>query len=380
MRNRSRWALTAATATAVVGGSFLVPSVASADPQLPPTTAEELLTDLAAADQRSFSGTVVQTTDLGLPELPQPAGTAGELSTLLAGSTTLRLWSDGPERSRVAVLGALAETDVVRNGDDVWLWRSDARSATHTTVPADAADGGGELGSAGAAGAAGAGTPGEAAKSALAALDPTTVVTLDGTTTVAGRDAYELVLAPRDAASLIGQVRLAVDAETSYPLRAQVFARGAGKPAFQTGFTSISFTSPGPEVFAFDPPPGTTVTEADLGAHGGGHGEQHSAAGPEGTGPVVVGEGWSSVAVLPGASGGLDALAGGQGGSGRDGGDEGAAGVGQALAGAFTPVQGEFGSGRVFSSSLVSVLALDDGRVLVGAVKPEVLERAATTR
>ena len=36
--------------------------------------------------------------------------------------------------------------------------------------------------------------------------------------------AYELVLTPRAEESLVGEVRLAVDAETSYPLRAQVFA------------------------------------------------------------------------------------------------------------------------------------------------------------
>jgi hypothetical protein len=370
MRNKTRWTLTAATATAVVGGTLLVPAVANADPELPPTTAEELLTDLAAAEERSFSGTVVQTTDLGLPELPQASGTSGELSTLLAGSTTLRLWADGPERGRVAVLGALAETDVVRNGDDLYLWRSDERTALHATLPEEGQE------DAGAEAAAGATTPGEAAQSALAALDPTTEVTLDGTTTVAGRDAYELVLTPRAQESLVGQVRLAVDAETSYPLRAQVIARGAGEPAFETGFTSISFTAPDEEVFAFEPPPGTTVEEVDPEAFAGTGGHQDGApegAAHDGQQPTVVGEGWASVVVLRDAAGALDpAAAGGQG-----GGDEGGAEIGSAILAGFQPVQGDFGSGRVLSTSLVSVLALDDGRVLMGAVAPEVLERAA---
>jgi len=227
-------------------------------------------------------------------------------------------------------------------------------------------------------------TPGDAARSVLAALDPTTEVTLDGTTTVAGRDAYELVMVPRAAQSLVGQVRLAVDAETSYPLRAQVFARGADEPAFETGFTSISFTAPGDEVFAFSPPAGTEVTEVEPGAMHGGAGELRGDAAPGGPGegpdggpePTVVGEGWASVVVVPGAAGALDqALAGGSGGGGDAAEDAGQ--ITAAFAGAFRPVSGDFGSGRVFTSSLVSVLALDDGRVLVGAVAPEVLERAA---
>lgn len=382
MHTRTRWALTAATATAVVGGTFLVPAVANADPDLPPTTAEELLTDLASTQERPFSGTVVQTADLGLPELPQTTGSAGEMSSLLAGSTTLRLWSDGADKGRVAVLGALAETDVVRDGDDGWLWRSDQRTALHADLSAleDGPQGGaqGEAGpgAPGFAGPDGTASPAEAAQGVLAALDPSTEVTLDGTTTVAGRDAYELVLTPRAQESLVGEVRLAVDAETSYPLRAQVIARGADEPAFETGFTSISYEVPGDEVFAFDPPPGTEVEEVDeasLQAMGAGADRPEGAA-PQGAEPVVVGEGWASVVVVPGAAGALDAAATGGTSGGEDG--EGDA-ISGALLGAFQPVQGDFGSGRAFSSSLVSVLALDDGRVLMGAVTPETLERAA---
>ncbi len=103
-------------------------------------------------------------------------------------------------------------------------------------------------------------TPQQAAEQALAAIDPTTAVSTDGTRTVAGRDAYELVLAPKDTRSLVGQVRLAVDAETSVPLRVQLFGRAsADGPAFSVGFTKISFEVPGDDQFRFSPPPGATV-------------------------------------------------------------------------------------------------------------------------
>ena len=391
MKNRTRWAVTFATASAVVGGTFLVPAVANADPDLPPTTAEELLTDLASAEQRPFSGTVVHTADLGLPELPQGSGSTGELSTLLAGSTTLRLWSDGPDRSRVAVLGALAETDLVRNGDEGWLWRSDegtAYRADLSQLPDEPAEG--EEAVPGVVGPEGA-DPASAARSALAALDPTTEVTLDGTTTVADRDAYELVLTPRAEESLVGEVRLAVDAETSYPLRAQVFARGAGDPALETSFTSISYETPGDEVFEFEPPAGTEVEDVDpaaLEAMGAGAEAPEGApapgeGAPEGAEPTVVGEGWASVVVLRGAGGALDAVAAGgaEAPDAADEADDARSEEGEELAGAllgaFQPVQGDYGTGQVFSTSLVSVLALEDGRVLIGAVAPEVLERAA---
>ena len=375
MRTRARWATATAATAAVVGGALVVPAVASADPDLPPTTAAELVEQVATATERPFSGTAVQTVDLGLPELPQAAGSSSELSTLLAGSTTLRLWSDGPERSRLAVLGALAETDVVRDGDDAWVWRSDQRSALHADL-SDLPEGADHPEPMTAPGAT---TPADAARTALEALDPSTAVSLDGTASVAGRDAYELVLEPRSGDSLVGEVRLAVDAETSYPLRVQVTARGASEPAFESGFTSISFTAPGEEVFDFAPPAGTEVEEVDVAAlaaghegHDGAQGRPGSAPG-EAASPTVVGEGWTSVLVLRDAAGALDPS-----GTGTGTGAEGAGSdVAATLLGAFQPVEGDFGSGRAFSSSLLSVLALDDGRVLVGAVPVDVLERAA---
>jgi hypothetical protein len=42
-------------------------------------------------------------------------------------------------------------------------------------------------------------------------------------------------------------------------------------------------------------------------------------------------------------------------------------------------VHGAYGDGRVLQTKLVSVLALDDGRVLIGAVTPSVLEEAAAS-
>jgi outer membrane lipoprotein-sorting protein len=360
MRVPLRWLLPAGLAAALACVPLLLPGLANAQPELPPTTAGDLLARLAGAPAQPLSGTVVQTTDLGLPELPRGQGAGAELSTLLAGSTTMRVWVDGPDRARVAVLGALAETDVLRDGRQVWMWRSDTNTARRGTLPE-------RTGQEPPALPDSAQTPQEAAQRALAAIDPTTVASVDGTATVAGRDAYELVLQPRDRQSLVGQVRLAVDAETSLPLRVQVLAAGAAEPAFETGFTSISLARPDAGVFAFSPPPGATVEQLPP----GGEPQASGRRGHGGQAPTVVGQGWTSVLVQRHVDPAALTSAGRQRGDGAE--------LARTLADAFEPVQGSYGSGRLFTSSLVSALLLDDGRLLVGAVPPRVLEAAAAS-
>ena len=216
-------------------------------------------------------------------------------------------------------------------------------------------------------------TPQQAARRALAAIDPSTKVTVDGTASVAGRSAYELVLVPRDARSLVGDVRIAVDSETGVPLRVQVHAAGSsGRPAFETAFSSVTFARPSADVFRFAPPQGATVTELD--GSGGGAGRTEAPGEPQadskGSGPTVIGSGWTAVVEMTGVS--LTGAAGGSGGP-----DGSAAGQLDALTGAMTPVQGAFGGGRVLRTALLSVLLTDDGRLYVGSVAPSVLEQVA---
>jgi hypothetical protein len=102
-------------------------------------------------------------------------------------------------------------------------------------------------------------TPQQLARRILAAIGPTTTVSVRDNVTVAGQPAYQLALAPRDRRSLIGQVTIAIDARHHLPLSVQVFARGADRPAFQAGYTALSFGVPAVSNFMFTPPPGATV-------------------------------------------------------------------------------------------------------------------------
>jgi outer membrane lipoprotein-sorting protein len=253
-RRRARWAVPAlavAAVGAVIAGSAA--GGAQATPRLPARTTAQLLAavDSTAAWPSALTGTVQETASLGLPDLPGSDDPLSGLS-LLSGTHTLKVWYDGPTRVRIALPVQLGEADLRRDGNSVWLWNSRTNQATHYLLPAGASQ-------APAVPAQAPPTPQQLAQQILAAVGKTTTVGLQRSITVAGQPAYQLSLAPKDSRSLIGQVRIAIDAEYSLPLQVQVFARGAASPAFSVGYTSLSFTKPAASNFAFAPPPGATV-------------------------------------------------------------------------------------------------------------------------
>jgi outer membrane lipoprotein-sorting protein len=356
-----RWLVPAAVTVAVVGGGAAARTIAaSAEPSLPERSAAQLLVDLQTARLDGLSGTVRTSADLGLPELPSNVQQGDpDLTGLISGSRTLRIWYSGPDKLRVALLGTLGESDVIRNGRDVWQWDSRSQQAVHRTLPAGAPN-------RPAADPHLPKTPQEAADLALRAVDPTTVVSTGTNARVAGRTAYELILAPRDAASLIGQVRLAIDSRQHVPLRVQVFAKGRAEPAYEVAFAQVSFDRPDDAQFAFNPPPGTTVKEAT---------EQPPTDAPaRAERPTVVGTGWTSVLVakLPPADAGRPTDAGKPTDAGRP-----TDAATNPLISRLPHVSGDWGSGRLLAGRLFSVLITDDGRVLAGAVAPEKLYEAA---
>ncbi|MGC4812630.1 LolA family protein [Micromonospora sp. DT228] len=363
-----RWLVPATAAVAVIGGGAAIGTFAAeAEPSLPPRTAAQLLVDLQTSRLEGVSGTVVQRADLGLPPL---AGLlpGNDLTTMLTGTHTLRVWYSGPERQRVALLDTLGEQDVIRNGRDVWTWESRTNTAQHRTL--------GDTGTGTAAPEARPSlpaTPQQAADLALAAIDPSTQVSVGRSATVAGQDAYELVLQPRDQGSLVHQLRIAIDAKQHVPLRFEVLAKGSDQPAFEMAFTQIDYRRPDADQFTFNPPPGVTVTEEKAERPAAGKpGHVEPAADPQ---VRAVGTGWTTVLVarLDGALGGKPADA-----------KPAVPPAGAAadldlskLLGGLAAVKGDWGSGRLLTGKLFSVLLTDDGRVLAGAVTPERLYQAA---
>ena len=277
-----------------ISGTALVATNATAERKLPTRTAEQLLVDVQQARVDGLSGTVIQRANLGIPEIPG-AGENSDLGSLVSGTHTLRVRYSTPDKARLAVLGTYGETDVITNGKDLWIWSSRDQTATHRTLDAEGTPEEldrkpGDVPR----------TPEEAAAQVLAALEPTTTVTTDSDVTVADRAAYELVLDPNDDASLIGQIRLAVDGETKMPLRVQIFNTKADL-VFETGYDSVSFTRPEDREFEFKAPPGTKVTEGEkiapqMPTEKDQEQARKEAEKARGT-AKIVGSGWSTVAI-----------------------------------------------------------------------------------
>lgn len=404
---RARWAVPGVVAVLVAAGVG-VPALASADgASLPDVTPAELVDRVAQAEAVPVQGTVVYTARLGLPELPVSEMTGADPINLLSGSSTLRVWSDGGERSRVALLGTASEYSVVSDGPEAWTYSSTDDAVTHYTL--DAADRArydalAEDARAGVSPTAGTDlpTPQEAAQQALAQVQEDADVSTDSPVTVAGRDAYQLVVAPTDAGTLVDRVVVAVDAETSAPLRVQVWSvQDVQTPALEVGFTDVTFTAPEDAVLAFSAPAGAEVTEQvvplpEVPAEHGDLPTDPAQALPEGV--TVTGEGWSRVVTLSGldvaglVGGDADALA-SLPGADRVIGSEAAQDLVQEFvpsdesghpsrpeldtAALYEQLTTAVPEGRLLSSTLLSVLVTDDGRVLVGAVPGDTLRAAA---
>ena len=145
---------------------------------------------------------------------------------------------------------------------------------------------------------------------------------------------------------------------------------GADEPVFEVAFTQVDFRTPDADQFRFNPPPGVTVKEAPAGDEHGPADRQRPGRGGDGPDVRTVGTGWTTVLVAkldmagapgakPGAKPGPDADM-----------------VAKVLGG-LQPVSGDWGSGRLLTGKLFSVLLTDDGRVVAGLVRPERLYEAA---
>jgi len=357
-----RW-LVPFAAVFAIAATTLVAGNASADEKLPPRSAEQLLVDLQQAQLDGFSGIVRQSADLGIPALPGVSEHGADFSSLISGTHTLRVAYAGPDKSKVALLGDLSESSVIRNGSEVWTWSSRDNEVTHAEVdkaaladhqrpedlPADAPK-----------------TPQEAAARFLSEVGPTTEVSVATDTTVAGRAAYELVLQPKDAGSLLSSVRIAVDGTEHVAVRVQVFAGGRAEPVASIGFSEVDFSTPADSVFTFSPPKGARVTEVtpeDDADELDEDADTRRTAEPE-----VIGEGWTTVVVGRLPKGGLpDAQTDEQSGERGEGPDL------QAYLAQLPTVSGSWGSGRLLAGTAFSVVITDDGRYAAGAVAPKLL-------
>ncbi|MFE5724408.1 LolA family protein [Streptomyces erythrochromogenes] len=392
-RKVARYAVPVAVAGVAAATVAMVPAFANAGgPDLPKVTAQQLIEKVAASDVEQLSGTAKISTDLGLPKIASgllggggvtggSANPEDKVAQLANGTHTLRVAADGEDRQKLTFLDGKDEYSLIHNGDDVWGYDSKSNEVFHEKASASDQGAGKGAGKEHKTGDRLNASPQKLAEEILAAAGPTTDVSVGETAQVAGRDAYQLVLKPKQSGSTVGSVQIAVDAKNGVPLRVQLLSAQGGKPIVDAGFTKVDFAKPSADTFTFTPPKGAKVTE---GVDGHGKGDKDGAfkalesfpgldglaGGPGGKGDVkVLGEGWATIARIDsGAGKSLKDLE-----NDKNAPKE----AKQFLDSLGDKVNGSFGEGRVLSTRLFNVLVTDDGKVYAGAVTKDALVKAA---
>ena len=359
--------LVPALVVAAVGAGAMVPALSSASPPpLPAQAPEQLLVDMAHAQPPELSGSVELTVNLGLSDLSSLEGELGQGGggssgfnpvSLLSGSNQINVWL-GQHAEHLAMSESTAEeVDLVRNGDQAWLWDSSTGTVDHLVAPA------GPTGSSGAPVTSTSLpplTPQQLATDLLARIGPTTSVTTGGTIDVAGQAAYRLLVAPKDApGSTISHVEIDVGASgtlAGVPLRVGIYPVGQTGVALELGFTGqISLGPPAASELTFTPPPGAEVVTHDLGSNG-----SSDRSGVFGNLELSrTGRGWATV-----VTGNAPRLT--------------RATAQSYLAPLTAPVQVAGQQARLLGTDLLNILLMPDGHFYAGFVTPAVLEADAS--
>jgi outer membrane lipoprotein-sorting protein len=394
-----RW-IPALLAPTIVASSVFITSTQARAVNLPDKSAAEILAMINTDEGISFSGRVVKKADLGLPpmnlvpdisqsmvdsmkerlpaemaEFIPEASIEGELALILeflAGTHNANIYVDGPQRARVQVLDLLSERNFIRNGEEVWFYDAaksrvvyskidpavddEARSELELWVARNSSQFPFDITS-----------PSSVADYLIDQADETTNFRVDEDASVAGRDAYQLIMSPQAGRSLFDNVKFAIDAATGLPLSVTVKAVGKADPAFEIAFTSISFERPQATLFAFTPPAGAIVEKVDL--------EDFKYMGEAGEKPRLDStdrkriekeadrlraEGWAAVVKIPA--------------------DEVPTDFSEALRAnrLYEELTRSVKGGRVFSTTLFNIFFADDGSIYAGAVTFERLLEAAS--
>jgi len=392
MRISKKWIPSIAVPAVIAAGAVAVPLQANAV-DLPDLSANEVMVLMQQGEVRSFSGTIVKVSDMGLPALefssmvsedmvaemeekmPEefadfvPAviesNTLTQALELISGTHKVRIYTSGVDKLRAQILDPMAQRDLIVNGDEFWIYDSQMATAVNGTIemeadPAKQAEAEKAITDYAASIALDLNSPEAIADYLVSMIGDSSDLSVGTDHSVAGRTAYELILTPNVEGSLIDQAKLSIDSETGMPLKVEVFSTNQVAAAMSVGFESISFGEVDQSLFDFTPPAGTEVTtfdpselEALLGEYEGDYeaSDKDASDYPEMNQPEILGSDWLSVvhlAALP-TDVPMDLM------------------ENELFGDMFTEVAG----GRVLSTALVNVLITDSGEVYMGAVTIE---------
>jgi outer membrane lipoprotein-sorting protein len=385
LRISKRWVPSIAVPAVIAVGAIAVPLQANAI-DLPDLSPQQVMVLMQGADVTEFSGTIVKSSNLGLPTLEfssmmsedsiaqmeekMPAemadfvpaviesNTLTQAIELISGSHTIRVYVSGQDKLRAQILDPMSQRDLIVNGNEFWVYDAKMATALTGTVdieadPAKQAEAEQKVLDYADSIALDLSSPEAIADYLVSMVDETSQIQVGKDHSVAGRSAYQLIISPDSPNSLVASAAVSVDSETGMPLKVEIFSTAQVEAAMTVGFESISFGSVDQGLFSFTPPAGTSVETFDadeLMATLDGYEK------PEGyvsdyevpAEPEVLGSDWDSVvhlAALP-------------------------ADIPQDLMATelFADMLTEVPGGKVFSTPLVNVLLTDSGEVYMGAV------------
>jgi hypothetical protein len=220
-----RWLLVAAVAVLVCAVPTLVASlpVSGAEP-----AAGQLRQRILDSGDRPYVGYVQTEGTLGLPSLPD----LSDVTSLLSGSTDVRVWYRSADQNRVDVIDTVGERDVYTTptGEFTWDYGTDLLTEVVGNEPVRLPRAGDLV-------------PPELARRVLT-MDPADPVVSLPTRRIAGIVAAGLRLRPTNPATTVGQVDIWADPATGLPLRVEVTARGAARPVLISQFVDVTRTNP----------------------------------------------------------------------------------------------------------------------------------------
>jgi hypothetical protein len=232
-RRTVRWALVAATAVIACAVPSVVASLPAAGSSI---SVDQLRQRIQASGNQEYSGYARTQAELGLPSLPD----LGDLTSLLSGTTNVRVWYQTHDVNRVDVIDNIGERDVYRTplGTYTWDYASNLLTEVLGTAPLRLPTAGDLL-------------PAALAQRVLT-MDPGDPVTALPPRRIAGISAAGLRIRPSDPATTVAQVDIWADPDNGVPLRVEITARGATKPILTSWFLNIDLGAPDPS--ALRPP------------------------------------------------------------------------------------------------------------------------------
>ncbi|MDA7806952.1 hypothetical protein N8941_01080 [Aquiluna sp.] len=385
MRISKRWVPSIAVPAVIAVGAIAVPLQANAI-DLPDLSPQQVMVLMQGADVTEFSGTIVKSSNLGLPTLEfssmmsedsiaqmeekMPAemadfvpaviesNTLTQAIELISGSHTIRVYVSGQDKLRAQILDPMSQRDLIVNGNEFWVYDAKMATALTGTIdieadPAKQAEAEQKVLDYADSIALDLSSPEAIADYLVSMVDETSQIEVGKDHSVAGRSAYQLIISPDSPNSLVASAAVSVDSETGMPLKVEIFSTTQVEAAMTVGFENISFGSVDQGLFSFTPPAGTSVETFDADEL---MATLDGSEKPEGyvsdyevpAEPEVLGSDWDSVvhlAALP-ADIPQDLMA------------------TELFADMLTQVPG----GKVFSTPLVNVLLTDSGEVYMGAV------------